>query len=217
MIDIVREIEATKREVGTGTIPAGDGRRIRMTRTYDAPIGDVWDALTNPRRIGRWFLPVTGDFRLGGRFQFEGNAGGEILACEQPNRLRVTWAAGDGSNPADISEVEVRLTASGDEATVLELDHVAVVPDEMWNEYGPGAVGVGWDGGLLGLRLHLETGKTVDDPQAWAASDEGRDFYTQSSAAWGAASRAAGADPAVVERNITNTTGFYAPPADGAG
>jgi hypothetical protein len=53
MIDIVREIDAVQREVGSGRIAAGEGRQIRLRRTYDAPIADVWDALTNPERITR--------------------------------------------------------------------------------------------------------------------------------------------------------------------
>ena len=210
MIDIVREIEAVQREVGTGRIAAGEGRAIRLRRTYDAPIDDVWDALTNPDRIGRWFLPISGDYRLGGRYQFEGNAGGEIVACERPNRLRITWAYGEVASDADVSELEVRLSSAGDEATVLELEHTAILPDEMWIEYGPGAVGVGWDQGALGLALHLR-GESVGDPTAWQSSDEGRTFATRSSEAWGAANQAAGADPEVAARGVANSTVFYAP------
>ena len=127
---------------------------------------DVWDALTDPGRIGRWFLPISGDYRLGGRYQFEGNAGGEILECDKPNRLKVSWVYMDTGNPADVSEVELRLTPDGDDATTLELVHTAIVPEEMWDQYGPGAVGVGWEGGLLGLELHL-LGGSVGDPLAW--------------------------------------------------
>jgi len=208
MIDIVRQIESVQREVGSGRIAAGEGRQVRLRRTYDAPIDDVWDALTNPERIGRWFLPISGDYRLGGRYQFEGNAGGEIVACEKPNRLVVTWVYGDTSDPASVSEVEVRLAAAGDEATTLELLHTAVVPEEFWDQYGPGAVGVGWEGGLLALSLHLRGG-SIDDPQAWQLSEEGRDFNTRSSVAWGEANRAAGADEATVARTVANTTTFY--------
>jgi uncharacterized protein YndB with AHSA1/START domain len=143
MIDIVREIEAVKRGIGRGRIAAGEGRSIRLRRTYDAPIADVWDALTNPERISRWFLPISGDYRLGGRYQFEGNAGGEILACERPHRLRVTCVYGEVTDPADVSEVEGQLTAAGDEATVLELEHTAIVPDDRWDEYGAGRGGGG--------------------------------------------------------------------------
>ncbi|HYI23680.1 MAG TPA: SRPBCC family protein, partial [Candidatus Limnocylindrales bacterium] len=188
-----------------------EGRSIILRRTYDAPIDDVWDALTNPERIGRWFLPISGDYRLGGTYQFEGNAGGKIVACERPNRLRVTWVYGEAANPEDVSELEVRLSPAGDDATVFELDHTAIVPDDRWAEYGPGAVGVGWDMGLLGLSLHLRGGK-LEDPIAWQEAPEGREFATLSSSAWGAANIAAGADPEAADKAVANTTAFYAPP-----
>ena len=80
----------------------------------------------------------------------------------------------------------------------------------MWQpEFGPGAVGVGWDGGFLGLSLHLRGG-SVDDPIAWQLSAEGREF-ARSSEAWGAANEASGADPAVAATAVANTTAFYAP------
>jgi uncharacterized protein YndB with AHSA1/START domain len=210
MIDIVREMEAVQREVEDRQMPAGAGRVVRLRREYDAPIEDVWDALTNPERIGRWFLPLSGDYRLGGRYQFEGNAGGKIVACERPNRLKVTWVYGEVATEADISEVEVRLAKVDDGSTRLELEHAAVVPEDRWAEYGPGAVGVGWEQGMLGLTLHLEGG-SVGDPVAWQESAEGRDFATRSSEGWGEANRAAGADPAVAARAVANTTAFYAP------
>ena len=214
MIDIVREIEAVQREVGSGRIPAGEGRTVRLRRTYEAPIDDVWDALTNPERIGRWFLPISGDIRLGGRYQFEGNAGGEILECDRPRRVRVTWVYGEMPSAADVSEVVVRLSPAGDTSTVLELEHTAVVPEDRWAEYGPGAVGVGWEQGLLGLALHLRGG-SIADPVAWQLSEEGRAHATRSSEGWGAANAAAGADPADAARAAANTTAFYAPdPSD---
>jgi uncharacterized protein YndB with AHSA1/START domain len=215
MIDITREIASVDRAVERGRIAAGEGRSIRLRRTYDASIDDVWDALTNPDRIGRWFLPISGDYRLGGRYQFEGNAGGEIIACERPHRVRVTWVYGEATDPADISEVEVRLTPAGDQATVFELEHIAIVPDDRWAEYGPGAVGVGWEQGLLGLSLHLRGG-SVGDPIAWQLSDEGRAYATRSSEAWGAANRAAGADPAAAATAVANTTAFYTTPPEPA-
>jgi uncharacterized protein YndB with AHSA1/START domain len=207
MIDVIHQIEAVQREVADGRLGATEARSIRLRRTYAAPIDEVWDALTNPERIGRWFLPISGDYRIGGSYQFEGNAGGRILACDQPNRLRATWVFGPPSDdPA--SEVEVRLAAAGADSTELELEHLAVVPEAMWDEYGPGAVGVGWEGGLMGLALHL-TGGSIDDPMAWAVSDEGRDHSTRASAAWGEASRAAGVDAETIARNVASTTAFY--------
>lgn len=210
MIDIVREIEAAQREVGSGRIAAGEGRAVRLRRTYDAPIEEVWDAVTSPERISRWFLPISGDYRVGGQYQLEGNAGGEILSCERPDRFRVTWVYGEPASPADVSELEIRLTPAGEGNTTLELEHTAIVPDDRWAEYGPGAVGVGWDGGLLGLSLHLR-GESIGDPIAWQMSDEGRAYATQSSQAWGVANETAGADPAAAAKAVANTTAFYAP------
>jgi uncharacterized protein YndB with AHSA1/START domain len=208
MIDIVHEIEAVHREVGEGRIPAGVGRAIRLRRDYDAPIEDLWDAITNPDRISRWFLPISGDYRVGGRYQLEGNAGGDIVACERPNRLKVTWVYGQAASEADVSELELRLSSLTPETTRFELEHTAIVPEEMWSEYGPGAVGVGWDQGLLGLSLHLRGG-SVSDPTAWQLSAEGRDFATRSSGAWGDANRAAGADADAAARGVSNTITFY--------
>ena len=67
MIDIEREIKAEQRSVGTGPLGDGEGRVVRIRRSYDSPIEDVWEALTTPERISRWFLPISGDYRLGGR------------------------------------------------------------------------------------------------------------------------------------------------------
>jgi uncharacterized protein YndB with AHSA1/START domain len=210
MIDTINEVDAIQREVGTGRLAAGEAHVVKLSRTLDAPIEDVWDALTDPARIGRWFLPISGDYRLGGHYQFEGNAGGEIVECDRPNRLKVTWVYGETPEPGAASEVEVRLTPAGNDATRFEFEHTAIVPDEMWSVYGPGAVGVGWDGGLLGLALHLRGG-SVGDSEAWQVSPEGRDFYTRSSRAWGEASRAAGVDDETVATYVANTTQFYAP------
>ncbi len=182
MIDIVREIEAVQREVGSGRIAAGDGRAIRLRRTYEAPIEDVWDALTTPERIARWFLPISGDYRVGGRYQLEGNAGGEILTCERPNKFRVTWVYGDVTDPASVSELEVRLAPAGEGSTTLELEHTAVVPDEVWAQFGPGAVGIGWDQGLLGLSLYLRSWQRPW-PIPWPGSCPRRDASSRPEAA----------------------------------
>lgn len=191
-------------------LPPGRAEWSASGAPYDAPIEDVWDALTTPERIGRGFLPISGEYRIGGHFQLEGNAGGEILSCERPNRFKVTWAMGVPASPADVAEVEIRLTPVADGATTLELEHTAIVPDEMWDQYGPGAVGVGWEGALLGLALRL-SGRSVGDPTAWQLSADGPEFATRGSVAWGAANEAAGASPKAAATAVANTTAFYAP------
>jgi uncharacterized protein YndB with AHSA1/START domain len=204
--DIMAELAATTRE--TGTVP--EGRTVVLRRTYGADIADVWDALTTAERITRWFLPISGELKLGGHYQFEGNAGGEILACEPPGLLRVSWVMGD---PTAFSEVVVRLTAV-DDGTLFELTHTATVPAEFWDQFGPGAVGVGWDGALLGLALHLRDGGAhASDHEGFERSPEGQQFLTASARAWGEAHRASGATAEVAEAGATATTAFYVPPA----
>src|SRR5690606_21601801 len=207
MKEIISELNAARRSVGSLQMPAGEARTVVLQRTYGAPTEDVWDAITNPERIPRWFMPVSGDLREGGRFQLEGNAGGEILQCKAPDLLKVTWEYG-----GEVSEVEVRLTPEGAERTRFHLEHAAVVEPERWQTFGPGAVGVGWDGALLGLALHLRGGEISDDERAnFHNSPEGRKFLTASSIAWGAANRAAGATEEVAAAAVENTTKFYVP------
>ncbi|MCD2104669.1 hypothetical protein O4214_14530 [Rhodococcus erythropolis] len=55
-----------------------------MSRTLAAPIGTVWAAVTQLDRIALWFTPVSGEARIGGRYQLDGNAGGEVLVCDAP-------------------------------------------------------------------------------------------------------------------------------------
>src|SRR3979490_278660 len=190
MNDLVAELERVRRRVESQTAPDRPVHVVELRRTYDAPAEDVWDACTNAERIPRWFLPVTGDLRLGGRFQLEGNAGGEITECEPPRRLAVPWEFGGESRL-----VAPDLHPAGGAATELLLRH-AVGDDDHWATYGPGAVGVGWDLTLLGLALHLRTGAPVADPQGLATSPEGRAFMQRSAAAWGAAHAAAGVQTA---------------------
>jgi uncharacterized protein YndB with AHSA1/START domain len=179
IIDIASQINAIDRKVER--LPAADGVgervSVAMRRSYDAPIDDVWDAVTQPDRIKRWLMPISGELRVGGSFQLEGNAGGEILTCEPPSLLRVTFGG-----PTSI--VELRLTPQGDGETVLELEHT--VPIEM-AQSGAGAlyVGPGWDGALMGLGLFLR-GDAVGDPVAAANSTEAQEFSKQSVSAWAA-------------------------------
>ena len=187
-----------------------DGRAAKVVvaaRTYPTTIEDLWDAVTSIDRIGRWFLPISGDLREGGRYQFEGNAGGEVLACEAPRRFEITWEYG-----GDVSWVTVELAPADDgEATRLELRHTAHPPEEFWDQFGPGAVGVGWDGGLLGLGFHL-TGEAPAGPEAlpaWEASPDAAAFYLAASASWADAARAAGVPDDVADGWQQRCAAFY--------
>lgn len=207
MIDVTHQINAVRRDVGTRVLEAGEARVVTVSQTYAAELDDVWDACTNPDRIRRWFLPVSGDLRAGGRYQLEGNAGGTVERCDPPKSFAATWEYG-----GEVSWVELCLSAEPDGGTRLELEHVAHVDDERWAQFGPGAVGIGWDLALVGLTLHLASGAAVDPDEsaAWMASDEGRQFLSRSSGQWGEASIAAGTDATTARAAAEHTRAFYA-------
>lgn len=206
MIDVVQQVNAVQRQVGSRVLEAGEARTVTLTQSYDAPVEDVWDACTNPERIPRWFLPVTGELRLGGRFQLTGNAAGTIERCEPPRSFAATWEYG-----GNVSWIEVRLSPEADGRTKFELEHIAEANDEIWAKFGPGAVGVGWDLGLIGLSIHLGSGAAVDPAMvaSWTASEDGREFITLSSERWGAASVTAGTEVADAQAAADRTTAFY--------
>ena len=205
-IDIPRQIGAVTRSLENRLHDGHPARVVVAARTYDTTVDDLWDALTSRERIPRWFLPISGDLRLGGRYQLEGNAGGTITRCEPPRLLAVTWEYG-----GQVSWVEVRLEAASDDRTRLELEHVAHVPDDLWDQFGPGAVGVGWDMALAGLAYHIDTGASVDprEAMAWLGSDDGKEFARRSSEDWRRASVAAGTDEAAASAAAARTTAAY--------
>ncbi len=205
MLDGTEEINAVTRRVGARTFHAGEARTVTIARTYDAPPEDVWDACTNPERIPRWFLPLSGELREGGRYQLEGNAGGLIERCEPPHRLTATWEFG-----AKVSWIELRLEPAAGDATRFELEHIAHV-DESWTQFGPGAVGIGWDLALLGLGRHLVTGASVDPQRALAfpSSEKGRRFIEECGRGWCEAAIAAGEDPVEANAAAGRTVAFY--------
>src|SRR5829696_5696148 len=116
-IDVGRHLGAVQRTVGFEKRDGRDVRVVRLSRTYDAPVEDVWDACTNAERIPRWFLPISGDLRVGGRYQFEGNAGGTIERCDPPRSVEATWEFG-----GDVSWVQLRLIPEAEGRTRLELE-----------------------------------------------------------------------------------------------
>jgi uncharacterized protein YndB with AHSA1/START domain len=205
VIDVVHQINAVARRVEDRTLEAGEARAVVVAQTYDATVDELWDAVTNPDRIPRWFLPVSGDLQLGGRYQLEGNAGGTITECEPPRRFAATWEFGDA-----VTWIEVRVSDAGDGRARFELEHVAPV-EGHWTQFGPGAVGIGWDQGLIGLSLHLAGAERVDpnEVMAWSVSEEGLDFTRRSGEAWFAADVAGGSDPDDARRRADNTITAY--------
>jgi uncharacterized protein YndB with AHSA1/START domain len=214
MIDIVNQINATHRAIGDHPVATGPGRSLLLRRVYDFPVSDVWDACTDPDRLGRWLGPVEGEFRPGGTFQLKDNAGGEILRCERPRLLHVTWVLGEGM----ATEVEVRLSPGDGGGTVFELEHSspAGIVDEMVRTYGPGGtigIGGGWDLTVLALDRHLNG--VPFDVATWEDTPEAKEYATRGCHAWGAAVQAAwGTGDEDLAGGIAFAVSQFAPPAD---
>ena len=76
-------------------------REIVLRKQFPDPVEDVWAAVTESERLGRWFGTYTGRGRPGGTVEFtvtgEVDAGGEVAApvtvtiheCDAPRRLVV--------------------------------------------------------------------------------------------------------------------------------
>lgn len=184
-------------------------RAVVAERSYPTAIDDLWNALTDPERMKRWFMPVSGELQLGGHYQLEGNAGGTILECTPPDKLHVTWEFGDRT-----SWVVVTLEARGDDETRLRLEHIGLEEGDylaFWEQFGPGAVGVGWDLSLLGLAEHVIRGgsPTGKGDDAWLMTGEARPFAETVSRAWGEADMAFGTDSKAAEGAASRTFAFY--------
>jgi len=205
MIDVTHQINVVRRTVGSRTLEAGEARVVTISQSYDTDPVDLWDACTNVDRIPRWFLPISGDLRVGGRYQLEGNANGTILTCDPPREFTATWEFG-----GDVSWIEVRITGEGPRRSRFELQHISHVGDH-WEQFGPGAVGMGYDGALVGLTIHLSTGRAVASAfgQQWIASADGRRFMKLSGEAWYEANVAGGADPEWARSASDRCVGAY--------
>ena len=203
-IDVARVLGLVTRAVRNFEKDGKPASAVKLTRLYDTSVDDLWDALTSRERIARWFLPVEGDLQLGGKYQLKGNAGGTITACAPPNHFSATWEFGGA-----VSWIDVTLAAERSQAR-LTLEHTAIIEDH-WNQFGPGAVGIGWDLAIAGLERYLATGASVDHEtaEAWMVSPEGKAFMTDSGESWCAAHVASGVDAASAKEKSDRTIAFY--------
>jgi uncharacterized protein YndB with AHSA1/START domain len=133
--------------------PDADRLAVRFERRYPATPAEVWSAITEPERVGRWLAPATllGD----GRYRLDFGDGHETLGrvevCEAPHSLVVSW---DFSGEPT-SRVSVEISPDGDGALLL-LDHTRL-PQNQGAGYG-----AGWEAHLATLEAQL-SGTTPPD------------------------------------------------------
>lgn len=132
---------------------------VVYTRTFAAPIEDVWAAVTEPERLVRWIGTWTGD-PASGSVSFRMTAEGEdveaqdylIDVCEPPRRLVTRSRIGD--DPF-VWQLELDLEER-DGVTTLTFGQVMADPDLAEN------VGPGWDYYLDRL-VAAEAGRPVGE------------------------------------------------------
>ena len=184
-----------------------DGRpasAVGLSRSFDTTLEDLWDAVSSADRIPRWFAPVTGSLEPGGRFQVEGNAGGDIVVCEARSHFGLTWEFA-----GDTSWVEVQVWEEEAGRVGLALTHTALLSEHR-EQFGAGAVGVGWETAFLGLALHLaDPSWPKPDVEEFAFSEEGRAFIHGSSEGWYHAQVDAGTEPEAARAAAGRTAAFY--------
>jgi uncharacterized protein YndB with AHSA1/START domain len=117
------------------------GTDLVLTRTFSAPVADVWASLTDPDRTAGWFGPWRGDAAPGNTIKIqmtyeEGQPWMDftIEACEPPHRLVVSAVDEQGGWHLEMALVE--------SAGVTELrftQHLTGGTD------GVGEIGPGWE------------------------------------------------------------------------
>ncbi len=123
-------------------IPTGRlfGDDLVLTRTFRAPIADVWASITEPARTARWFGPWEGDAAPGRTIkvqmvQEEGKPWMDLTidACEPPLRLALSSADEHGGWHMDM------VLAESDGVTELRFTH------HLTDTKGVGDYGPGWE------------------------------------------------------------------------
>lgn len=203
--DLVAHMSAMVRVVRNLERDGKPAKAVVASCVYDTDLADLWDAIVTADRRRRWFGVVTGDLKLGGKYQIEGNAGGTITECVPQERIAATWEFGGGT-----TWVVVRLETTS-RGTRLEIEHVAHI-DPRWDQFGPGAVGIGWDLWFMALAQHLTNPAAEKPPEAaeaWFYTDEAKNVIRVSSDGWGQANIVGGEDRSRALASAETTRKFY--------
>jgi uncharacterized protein YndB with AHSA1/START domain len=127
------------------SLRSADGKGIvHIEDRFDTNIDDLWSALADPARLGRWLGEFEGDLRLAGGFrarffasEWEGT--GHVEVCDPPRHLLVLMTETGATYP---DATEVTLSAEG-EQTVLVVEQRGLPRDQL-AAYG------------AGLQIHVE-------------------------------------------------------------
>jgi len=115
------------------------GNDLILTRSFKAPIADVWESVTKSERTERWYGKWEGDARPGGEIRIkmvfeQGDhwSNATIDTCEAPHHLELTTKGPYGSH------LELKLREANG-VTELEFTH------HLNDRSGVGDYGPGWE------------------------------------------------------------------------
>ena len=122
----------------------GETGSVRFERRLPTSAAHLWQVVTAPDRLARWFCAVTGELELGGVYRADmgsdGLVTGRVLACDPPRFYRVSWD--EGHEQQSVIEVSVEPGSDSPETAMLRLVHTGL-PAPTLNDYG-----AGWQGYL---------------------------------------------------------------------
>ncbi|MFJ4555743.1 SRPBCC family protein [Streptomyces massasporeus] len=153
----------------TGTyLTLDDGRpAVRFSRLYDHPVDRVWQFVTDPDELERWF-PCRAEIELrpGGTVRFSGDphmedSTGRVLAVDPPRHLSFEWG-GD--------ELRFDLEETGEKSTRFTLTNVLDAQDSAARN------GAGWEVCLAALDARAR-GEETAGPHA-GADAPWKELYT---------------------------------------
>jgi uncharacterized protein YndB with AHSA1/START domain len=203
-------VDAVRRELEIDEQVQEQRPRVRAVLTLTTNIAlapaRLWPLLTRPDELARWFGPVTGDLREGGRFQALRGAEGRILRIEEPHQITLTWQQDGGEDP-----LQLRLDPEDDGSTALRLRHAALIDRETFTRVGPGQIAMRWEIALLALAALTDGWRaTCLEPAPspspeWLHSAEGAAYVSAWSVRWAAQAVAAGVDEQTARRGELET------------
>jgi uncharacterized protein YndB with AHSA1/START domain len=145
-----------------GTLRRLEGGKgvVRMEDVYAAELGELWSAVTDPERLARWLVQVTGDLRVGGaietRFTSSWSGPGRIEVCEPPSHLLVTLSP----DSPDETVIEAWLSTEGDKTRLIVEERGIPVPELAGH-------GAGWQAHVEDLAAHLSGERAHDWRDRW--------------------------------------------------
>ena len=213
--DLTAHMKAMSRTVRNLERDGKPAKAVVASCTYDTDPADLWDALTNPKRLPRWFAPVTGDLKLGGKYQVEGNAGGTITECEPREAHRGDLGIhGRDELGQHHAHPEGRRAPSSSSST-----SPSSIPTGTSSAPAPSASA--GTSRFLGLAMYLadpDCEEAAETTEAGPTGREAKDFIRDASDGWGQAAIGAGEDRTKALEAAESTRKFYTgeapPPGD---